>query len=563
MGTDLPLWLPALALPTPPRSAYIVVFGAAAVLCLATLRRASRVTDRDTRRGLQFLLVTSAGWATSHVGFFMGPTRSVQVAFYVLGLIFGLAAVLAWLYFCSAYTGRSLHRKPAIRRTSLAIFLGIVAVKVTNPAHHLYFTVGFAQTPFPHITIQSGTIHWVVMGLSYAVAAIGYFMVFERFQKVGYESRSLAALILITGLPVMLDIIGFSSPVLIDITYEPIGVAVFASGVLYLYLERFQKIQLAGEQDSPVIFLDHDDNIRDFNRSATEQFPRLSGEGVIGSSLEAVVPELLDALEGHDPVIELPGDGKTRYMQVSTNPFEAGGSETGRALILTDVTEREEYRKKLERQNERLDAFASMVSHDLRNPLNVATGRLELALEEGFSGSGEEQSTREHLKRARDALERMDALIEDVLTLAREGREIDEVASLSLAEVMERSWKWIDTRDASLEIEGDTTLEADPERLQQALENLVRNAIEHGGQDVEIVVGPLDDVRGFFLSDDGPGVPAEARESVFDSGFTTSAEGTGFGLAIVEEIVEAHGWDVSVTESSEGGARFEIRTSGD
>jgi signal transduction histidine kinase len=88
------------------------------------------------------------------------------------------------------------------------------------------------------------------------------------------------------------------------------------------------------------------------------------------------------------------------------------------------------------------------------------------------------------------------------------------------------------------------------------LENLFRNAIEHGGEDVTIRVGGLSD--GFYVEDDGPGVPEDARDEVFEVGYSTSPDGTGFGLNIVKEIAEAHNWEITLTEGTTGGARFEI-----
>jgi signal transduction histidine kinase len=69
-------------------------------------------------------------------------------------------------------------------------------------------------------------------------------------------------------------------------------------------------------------------------------------------------------------------------------------------------------------------------------------------------------------------------------------------------------------------------------------------------------VGRLD--NGFFVEDDGPGIPEEMREKVFEAGYSSEEEGTGLGLSIVGTIAEAHGWTVSVTEGREGGARFEL-----
>jgi signal transduction histidine kinase len=75
---------------------------------------------------------------------------------------------------------------------------------------------------------------------------------------------------------------------------------------------------------------------------------------------------------------------------------------------------------------------------------------------------------------------------------------------------------------------------------------------------VTVTVGELADCDGFYVADDGPGIPADERETVFESGYSTAADGTGFGLSIVEEIASAHGWAVRVTDSAEGGARFEV-----
>ena len=204
----------------------------------------------------------------------------------------------------------------------------------------------------------------------------------------------------------------------------------------------------------------------------------------------------------------------------------------------------------LERQNDRLEEFASVVSHDLRNPLNVAEGRVELA---------QEECDTHHLDVAVRAHERMETLIDDLLTLAREGERVNETHPVELASVVESCWLNVDTADATLTVESDLTLQADESRLQQLIENLIRNSVEHGGDGVSVAVGDLDDGEGFFVADDGPGVDPDERATVFDVGYSTSEGGTGFGLRIVEQVAAAHGWDVRVTDDPElGGARFEV-----
>ena len=248
--------------------------------------------------------------------------------------------------------------------------------------------------------------------------------------------------------------------------------------------------------------------------------------------------------------------GVFQAVATSTETFDEQDRKHAELLVGSMVTaidrleqqaELHSRQAELERQNERLDQFASVVSHDLRNPLNVASGRLALAREDCES---------EHLDDIAGAHDRMEALIEDLLRLAREGERVEEPGVVELDEVVKRCWTHVETREASLRVDAAGTIEADRGQLEQLLENLVRNAVEHGGPAVTVTVGPLDD--GFFVEDDGPGIPADERDAVFEPGHSTAAGGTGFGLSIVDQTVEAHGWSVDVAESAAGGARFEI-----
>ncbi|WP_233255085.1 sensor histidine kinase [Halopenitus persicus] len=528
---------------------YVLAFAAAAVACFASVPRARTFDDPDVRVGLVSLLVLSGLWATAHVGFLIARQSSLAVPLYVAGLVAGFSTIGAWLYFCSAYSGRTLHRQPVYRRTAVGIFLAVLAVKFTNPIHGIYFAVEPSTTPFPHLGVHHLVGHWVAMGLAYALATVGIFMLVEQFTQVGADTTPLAILVGITGLPLVLDIVGYLHPGLIDMTYEPLGVAVFAVGVLFIFYDQFQATRIAHETDEPVIVLDDDDRVRDYNVSARQHLPEIADRVVIGEPIAEALPELAAAIGADDDICRIDRDGETRYYRVSVGPFTAGSRHLGRLLTITDVTDRERYRMELERQNERLDRFASVVSHDLRNPLNVAQGRVDLALETGDD---------EHLEAAANALDRMEELIADVLTLARQGQPIGETEPVRIATVCEEAWRVIDAGAATLEVDADATIDADADRLQQLLENLFRNAIEHGGEDVTITVGPLADSPGFYVADDGPGIPPEKREEVFEYGYTSDPEGTGFGLAIVSEIAEAHGWTVRAVEADSGGARFEI-----
>jgi signal transduction histidine kinase len=321
----------------PPLPVYVAAFGTAAVACLASLARLSAIEDAGTRRGLAGLLVTSALWALAHVVFLPVPVEAVRLAAYYAGLVAGFAAVGAWLYFCSAYTGRM--------------------------------------------------------------------------------------------------------------------------------------------------------------------------------------------------------------------------------VLVNDITRKERYRRQIEAQNERLDQLAGVISHDLRNPPNVASGRLEMV---------RKQHDDENLSAVANSLGRMRQLIENLLTMTREGLDVRDKRPVSLETLAADAWTMVDTDGADLVVEADTTLRADRDRLRQALENPFRNSVEHGptsgrtdgviedgGSDVTVTVGPLEEGPDFFVADDGPGIPPDKRERVLEFG-ESGEGGSGLGLAIVDTIARAHGWDLTTDGASDGGARFEF-----
>jgi PAS domain S-box-containing protein len=243
-------------------------------------------------------------------------------------------------------------------------------------------------------------------------------------------------------------------------------------------------------------------------------------------------------------------DGTEFWNRVSIAPIrDDDGRVTQWVGFQEDISAFKEREVALERQNERLDSFAGIVSHDLRNPLNVAKGRVELARESGTAD--------EHLAAAAAALDRIESIVEHTLTLAREGETVGDVEPIALASVVADSWATVDTASASLAIETDRAVLADPDRLRNLFENLIRNAVEHAGDDVAIRVGDLDD--GFYVADDGHGIPPAVRDDLFEPGRSTAEGNTGFGLAIVQEIATAHGWTVAAVDAADGGARFEIR----
>ncbi|WP_435360323.1 PAS domain S-box protein [Haloarchaeobius sp. DFWS5] len=288
--------------------------------------------------------------------------------------------------------------------------------------------------------------------------------------------------------------------------------------------------------------------------------------------------------ETHEVTVQ-PKDGRSfpGEVQVALLPFDE--EFTGTVGVVRDITERKKREQELQRQNERLDAFASIVSHDLRNPLGVSQGYLDLVKEQA------DDSLSEYLGHVEAGLDRMEDIVGDVLALARQGQTVTETEPTDLRSLLEQAWGNVDTKSATLTVTDTFTIEADHSRLLRAFENLFRNAIEHGGETVTVEIGLLepatldpadgpsllDDASefefpeesatpdpepptpdGFYVADDGVGMPKEVRENAFNSEFTTSDEGLGIGLWVVREVASAHGWTTRVVESAEGGARFEF-----
>jgi signal transduction histidine kinase len=261
----------------------------------------------------------------------------------------------------------------------------------------------------------------------------------------------------------------------------------------------------------------------------------------------------------------------------------ARGAAFGIGFGLFDIERRRTKRRgaELERQVDRLEEFASVVSHDLRSPLTVAKGNMELI---GDNDAVDEELIA-HIEFAHD---RMSEIIEDSLALARGGNEVTDPEPVELKELATQAWQTVGGDDETLTVDTELRLDADPERLLRLLENLFRNGIEHGaegddsddgdpiaaglpddyGDDepadsvldgLSITVGRLSGDEGFYVADNGDGIPEDEREDIFEAGVSSSGTGSGLGLAIVRRIAQAHGWTVSVTDADGGGARFEFR----
>jgi signal transduction histidine kinase len=532
---------------------YVLVFAIAAAICFASIVRAWKVEDEETRYGLIGLLVGSGGWSASHAGLLVLPTADLRIVAYMVGLIFGFSTVFSWLYFCSAYSGRTLHRQPRLRQTALGLYLTVVLVKLTNPLHHQYFVAEVVRNGAVYVDIQQQAFHWMATGLAYAFAAVGLFMLFEQFSDAGYDTRPLVGLTGLTAVPILLDVVGFTSEAILNIIYAPLGVAAFALGVLFVYKERFLAVQLTGDVDEAFVFLDDDGRIEDFNEAALSLFPVLdSARGDPVMSVDGL--EMVADSEGD--ILDVSVDGEKRYYLVTDTSFSLGQSNIGQVLMFSDVTSIERQRRELERHNYQLQNFAEGIRHELRNSLQVIRSRVAAA--GAALDDGSVSMAKESLTAASDRTGRMDRTVSDLATLAQYGQTVGGLSGLDFRRTVEAAWQQADTADLDLTVEGDGEITADGTRLQSLFESAFEFAYYNEASSV--VVGLTDD--GFTVTDDGTRPADEDLDKLFDYGQAVPNAEAGMALPNVETLAGVHGWSLTVDDSYGDGVRLVVGGAG-
>ena len=541
---------------------HLLLFGSGLALALGSLLWSVRNSGKIAITEFRLFLVVSVLWiATQIVELLGGPVTAYYASFLIRGLR-GLMAV-SWFYFTMTYAGYGDVVHSTLVRVVVGIATGylILATGVPPIATEIIFS-SVVTTAEPIVTVSLGgttLFRWTTQFIGYSLVLLGTLGLTYRFLATGYTNwwrpiAFLTATLLVISLDFVFEKSGSFLP---GADYAALGAtaaSVFLIVVLYRH-ELFASVPVGRDHlfrtlDEPAFVVDSTQQILDCNVAARTLS---STDKQIGNRVDEVLPgevnaEILSAsATDEQSVVKINTADGTRFFQPAISKISSVVDFQGTTIILRDITEQRQRKQELKRQNERLGEFASIVSHDLRNPLSVADGRLELAMQECDS---------EHLESVAGAHERMETLIDDLLTLAREGTIVEETQSVQIADVSEQCWETVETGEAMLRIETDLTIKADPARLREIFENLIRNAVEHSGGDVTITIGGLPD--GFYIADDGPGIPPDKRNTVFERGYSTSESGTGLGLYIVQEIVDAHDWEVAICTSDFGGTRFEI-----
>ncbi|WP_435359502.1 histidine kinase N-terminal 7TM domain-containing protein [Haloarchaeobius sp. DFWS5] len=549
---------------------YTAVLFVTAVASAVVAAKAWRYRPATGATSLSVMLLGVTQWLAFHALELAATDPGRRELWADLQWIGAVVVPVAWVAFALAYTGRDGARTDQlVTLLALEPLAGLVLL-VTNRSHELLWgdvTMETVSAPIggpvviasaePHV----GTIAHVLF--SYVLFLVGTLLLvqfsIERRSVFRWQGATIVVGVLAPVAASAAAVLALTPLDLTPLAFAVTGVA------LTLGLYRYRLLDLAPvahdrivqQLDDSVIVFDRDDRIVELNEAACGLLD-CEASTVVGLPADEVFDtELVERYRTTSEVTDelaVNLNGETRHFVVRlSNLTDGRGERAGRIAVLTDITAQKQRERELERANdelaetnaklegtnERLEAFTAVVSHDLRNPLTVAAGYLELARESTDVDD-------DHLAAIRESHDRMQRIVDDLLVLAQQGIDAGDCEPIPLSMVAQNAWTVVDTGESTLAVDTERIVEADPTRLQQVFENLFRNAVEHNDGPVTLRVG--DHPEGFFVEDDGRGIPAADRERLFESGVSDGG-GTGLGLAIVDRVAEAHGWDVQVTDS--------------
>ncbi|MDS0284245.1 histidine kinase N-terminal 7TM domain-containing protein [Haloarcula onubensis] len=542
--------------------AYQGVLGA---VCLATGGVTVRAWQRREEPGAAYLAVMNFGivfWTLfTLVPTVLGASRwsfvslRLVIPFVAVG-VFGLFA------FTLEYTGRGEY----LTRRSVALLsvepILVSVVTLTNGYHELMWTEAAIDPAAVYGVVRTFQAGFLVHTLySYALLVAAVYMIggFAVRSDFLYQKQVVAFLCAIF-VPWVGNFLYIFTPVQYDLSQVGFAVTGISLGyaitsVGFLDITPVARNRVVETLQASVLVIDTQGRLVDIN----DEGRRLLGVGADSVTGERVA-RLLDPFPDTEALVETimsATDDETFEAELADRTFTVRISPlydqrdllAGRVVLVNDVTEQVEQRRELRQRNEQLDRFAGVVSHDLRNPLTVAAGKLEL-----FRQTRED----DFLDDVDDSLARMERLISDVLTLTRTGASDIETEPVSVTAVADAAWSNVETGDSALTVDTEWTLPAKRSLLMQLFENLFRNSVEHNPDPVTVTVGSLPD--GLFVEDDGVGIPEGERGDLFEAGVSGSDTGTGLGLMIVDQVATVHEWETTVTASADDGARFEVRS---
>ena len=533
-------------------------------------------------------------WGSAVAFRISATTVALETMWHTIRMLGPIVAGWCFFLFTAEYTDRNFWSS-----TRGMVILSImpvltVIIGATNVQHGL-LRASVEYTPSGAFVMQFTPGIWYYIHSIYSyilvVVGLGWLLLYQKKSDNAVERKRQKAIMTFAAVLVTSTNVAYNIG-LTTLDWTPVAGAAWAI-MLVSVAQRHRAFglgplaqkEIVENLDSGVVTIDRSYNVISAN-PAMEKISCCPKEKLIGAdisyALDIFETDIKQLIQSKDNVDELrTNDG--RYYSLSTSTVtNTVGDELGKTISLTEVTGQVERKQKVEQQkevlkekneelerkkmdlekkNEKLDKFSEVVSHDLRNPISVILGNAEIIKYE----LSDYPDLQDRVSTIIDTTENMNTMIDELLELSRLGDDIQDTSATSLATVAESAWENVSLDQCDLNIVDDIEIDASASEMRRAFENLYRNAREHNEGEIEIRIGVAKCTSNgctsdtsIYVSDTGSGIPDEHKDRVFDRGFTNSDSGTGFGLSIVSDIVEAHGWKITVSDAPNGGARFDI-----
>jgi signal transduction histidine kinase len=558
-----------LGVPLSPTT-YVALFAASAVVSLVF---AVAIKTRHDARGTKTLAYSFLGvglWATNSAARTVVSDPAVTRLLLSTEMFLAVATARVWFIFAAQYTNQNVHRDRRVQLALYGLVTAALVVPLTNPQHGLMWTsITPVAEPFTHYLVAKGPAHYVLTVSGYGLVGIGLFFLYQMLQSTSHTKPAVSLilgfllLVSVNAIPYRLD-----TTISHSTTLAPLGGSLFCllCGVAIHY-NMFTVTPIGRDRvftaiRDPAVMLDRNRRIIDHNPAFAQAF--LGGADATHEGFEDACPELTAALDFpvRGPTHVTVGDGRpdSWTYRVTASPLESGPHTLGEVLLFRDITDLLASQRELAKKDSQIDEFADSVAHELRNPLSVIIGHVDLLrkhLQQTESGevTYDHQLSTNSLNQIESNGEQISEIVDDFLRVTSETDSRPDVEPLDFRRfVTEIASDHLPEETVDLPVEG--IIYANTDQAGLLFGALFRNVAHRGGSTVT-VEARLNE-HGFVLEDTGRGVPQEAGDNLLEYGHTTRFRSEGLGLSVAKTIAEAHNWTISVDTDYENGLRVVV-----
>lgn len=563
----------------------LLIVGLISPLSAYAFHRYLRQNRREELLAFGALTLGILLWEFNSVFIDVATTVNGKLLWYNVGNAIVVPSLLySFIWFAIAYSRRDWVQSKWVGVVGLVHVIALGTVLTVRP-EFMYVASGLLRNG--PVTIVGVTFDsWVVLDRTLGIwfklyqlfiyvmtlaggAVLGRYLLRNRSEVTAWQTLVIATGVASPLLANALLFTGLLSPALnvTDVAFGITGIAFAVATFRYriFRLVPMGRAQLVETLDDPLVMVDENDLVVDSNASARS----LTGvsdpwRGMPIESFFASIPTVVDHLNGAEPdetELAIETDDVEKHFVLECTAIGSDSSPRGTLVILRDITRQKLREQRLERQRNDLEVLNTIVRHDIRNDLQLVVAYLD-TLKGSVQPDGQEYRT----KAANAA--------DDAIEITRSARDVTEILlsaetdtePISLKPVLEQKIDEVRGSFESAEIDVDGSIEPvqvrGDEMLGSVVRNLLKNAIEHNDAETPEVVVSTEQVDGrvrVTVADNGPGIPPERREAIFEEGDTgLESDGTGLGLYIVKTVLDRYGGSVDIEENEPRGTVFVV-----